>query len=212
MKVSEIFYSIEGEGIQIGRPEIFVRLTGCNLECSWCDTRYAWQSGKEMDIREIVRTIKKYPCKNVSITGGEPLCQSKEVFELVKQLKNLAYWIQINTNGTLFDKQIFNLVDFISMDCKCPSSGMKSDQSVLGKTRDAYDNKVQFKFVVSDRTDYMHAKNIIRCINPLHAVIQPEWAHRKFAKHLAELIKNDGLNSRIIFQQHKLIWGSKKGV
>ncbi|MEM1582972.1 MAG: 7-carboxy-7-deazaguanine synthase QueE, partial [Candidatus Bathyarchaeia archaeon] len=88
MKISEIFFSIEGEGIEIGRPEVFVRLSGCNLRCSWCDTKYALKNGKEMSIEEIIQEIGKYPCKNISITGGEPLLQRKELLELVKRLKN----------------------------------------------------------------------------------------------------------------------------
>ncbi|MGB8779898.1 MAG: radical SAM protein [Candidatus Bathyarchaeia archaeon] len=212
MKISEIFYSIEGEGIQIGRREIFIRLAGCNLECSWCDTKYARQNGKEMDVKDAISRIVKYPCKSVSITGGEPLCQIEEVVKLVKQLKNHAYWIQINTNGTIFHKRIFDSVDLISMDCKCPSSGMQSDQRVLGKTRELYDHKTQFKFVVANRMDYEYAKRIIERLSPLNVVIQPEWAHRKFAKQLVEFAKKDGLDSRVILQQHKIVWGSKKGV
>ena len=118
MKVCEIFYSIEGEGIEIGRLEVFVRLSGCNLRCKWCDTKYAWEEGKEMSVDEVIKEIKKYPCKSVSITGGEPLLQREEVFELVKKLKEMGYWIQINTNGTIFDERIFRLVDLITMDCK----------------------------------------------------------------------------------------------
>lgn len=212
MKVSEIFYSIEGEGIEIGRPEIFVRLSGCNLRCAWCDTKYAWKNGKEMSIEEMIEEIKKYPCKSVSITGGEPLLQKKEVLELVRKLKNLGYWIQINTNGTIFDEKIFKLVDLISMDCKCPSSKMKSNMEVLKKTKEKFNSKTQFKFIISDRKDYEYAKNIVSSLKALTIVFQPEWNSRKFTRDLVKLVKKDGLNVKIILQQQKVIWRLKKGV
>jgi len=212
MKICEIFYSIEGEGIEIGRPEVFVRLSGCNLRCVWCDTKYAWENGKEMSVEEVIEEVKKYPCKNVSITGGEPLLQRNELLELIRKLKDLGYWIQINTNGTIFDEEIFRLVDLISMDCKCPSSGMKSNLEVLKKTREKFDSKTQFKFIISDKGDYEYAKKIISSLKASTTVFQPEWGNRKFTKKLVDLVKTDGLNVRVIIQQHKVIWGNKRGV
>ena len=212
MKVSEIFYSIEGEGIEIGRPEVFIRLAGCNLRCTWCDTKYALENGKEMSIGEIIEEVRKYPCKSVSITGGEPLLQKGELLELVNQLKTLGYWIQINTNGTIFSEEIFKLVDFISMDCKCPSSRMKSNFEVLEKTKELFDSKTQFKFILSNQEDYEYAKNIVCILNASNIVFQPEWNSKKFSRKLVDLIKRDSLNIRVILQQHKMIWGVKKGV
>jgi len=178
----------------------------------WCDTKYAKQDGKEMKIQDILLEIEKYPCKNLSITGGEPLCQSEQLLDLLNQLKSLGYWIQINTNGTLFDRRIFELVDLVSMDCKCPSSKEESNLTVIENTIALYDNKTQLKFVVSDKKDLDYAKRVIKRINPTFSVIQPEWAHRKFASKIVNSVKNDGLTSRIIIQQHKVIWGNKKGV
>ena len=214
MKISEIFYSIEGEGIEVGRPEIFIRLTGCNLRCTWCDTKYALENGKEMDIMEIIREVSRYPCKNISITGGEPLLQKKELSELVRQLKGLGYWIQINTNGTIFDEEIFDLADLISMDCKCPSSGMESDLEVLRKTKDSFDSKSQFKFVISNEKDYRYAKNVVLTSlkSGANIVFQPEWSNRKFTGELVDLIKRDNLDVRMILQQQKVIWGTKRRV
>jgi len=214
MKVSEIFYSIEGEGIEIGRPEVFVRLSGCNLRCVWCDTKYTWYDGKEMSVDQVLEEIKHHPCKNVSITGGEPLLQREELLDLVKRLKDMSYWVQINTNGTIFDKEIFDMVDLITMDCKCPSSKMKCDLEVLKKTKRFFEDKTQFKFVISDKQDYMFARNIIEnsLNNPRNVVLQPEWNDRWFAQKLVELVKNDNLNVKIILQQQKLIWGEKRGV
>jgi 7-carboxy-7-deazaguanine synthase len=207
MKISEIFYSIEGEGIEIGRREVFIRLSGCNLRCRWCDTKYALKNGKEKSVKEIIQEIRKYPCKNVSITGGEPLLQREELLELIKQLKTLDYWIQINTNGTIFDEEIFKLVDLISMDCKCPSSGMKSNFEVLKETDKLFSPKTQFKFVISDKEDYKYAKKIINSLALQSKVIfQPEWKNRKFARKLVDLVKNDALDAKVILQQQKIIW------
>ena len=214
MKVSEIFYSIEGEGIEIGKPEVFVRLSGCNLRCVWCDTKYAWYNGKEMSVDEIIREIKRYPCKNVSITGGEPLLQKDELLELIRKLKKMGYWVQINTNGTIFDKEIFELVDLITMDCKCPSSGMKSDLEVLKRTKKNFKDKVQFKFVISNEEDYKFAEKLVKNLleDALSIVFQPEWKSVDFARKIVELVKSDGLNVRVIIQQQKILWGSKRGV
>jgi len=212
VKVSEIFYSIEGEGIEIGRAEIFIRLAGCNLRCTWCDTKYALENGKEMNVKEIVNEVRKYPCKSVSITGGEPLLQKEELLELIKQLKSLGYWIQINTNGTFFDEEILRSVDLISMDCKCPSSGMKSDFGVLKRARELFDSKTQFKFIISDKEDYEYARKIVSSLNASNMVLQPEWNSRKFTEKLVDLVKRDCLNVKLILQQQKVIWGLKRGV
>ena len=214
MKISEIFYSIEGEGIEIGRPEVFIRLTGCNLRCGWCDTKYALNDGKEMSIDEIIQEIGRYPCKNISITGGEPLLQREELLELVEGLKEMNYWIQLNTNGTIFDQRIFELVDLVTMDCKCPSSGMKSDLEVLMSTKDSFGFKLQLKFVISNEEDYQYAKSIILTSfkDVANIIFQPEWHSRKFARKLVEFVKRDTLNVKVILQQQKVIWGLKRGV
>ena len=214
MKVSEIFYSMEGEGVEIGRLEVFVRLAGCNLRCTWCDTKYALENGKEMSITEIVRDVRKYPCKSVSITGGEPLVQKKELLELVNQLKALDYWIQINTNGTIFDEEIFKLIDLISMDCKCPSSGMRSNLDVLEKTIKLFEPKSQFKFIISNKEDYEYAKEIVSSFlqKASRVVFQPEWNSRKFAQKLVEFVKRDSLSAKVILQQQKIVWGARRGV
>jgi len=212
MKISEIFYSIEGEGIEIGRPEVFVRLAGCNLRCDWCDTKYALKNGKEMSIEEIIIEVRKYPCKSASMTGGEPLLQRKELFKLIQQLKKMDYWIQVNTNGTIFAKEIFGLVDLITMDCKCPSSEMKSELEILKKTKELFDVKTQFKFVISNREDYEYAKEIVSYLRASNIVFQPEWSSRRFTRKLVDLIKKDCLNVRVILQQQKMIWGVRRGV
>ena len=215
MKVSEIFHSIEGEGIEIGRQEIFIRLAECNLRCTWCDTKYALEKGKEMSVDDVITEVARYPCKSVSITGGEPLLQKEELSELVQRLKKLDYWIQINTNGTIFDEKIFRLANLISMDCKCPSSGMKSDSEILKRTRELFNSKTQFKFVIANKKDFEHAKKIISSFlyKASHVVFQPEWnSRKKFTRRLVDHVKKDNLNVRIIIQQQKVIWGIKRKV
>lgn len=214
MKISEIFYSIEGEGIEIGRPEVFIRLAECNLRCTWCDTKYALENGKDMSVNDVIKEVAKYSCRSVSITGGEPLLQREELLKLVQRLKKMDYWIQINTNGTLFDEEIFTLADLVSMDCKCPSSKMKSDLSILEETSKLFKQKTQFKFIISDEEDYEYAVNIIS--SHLHGtsniIFQPEWNSRKFAEKLVDLVKRDNLEVRVILQQQKTIWGTKSAV
>jgi 7-carboxy-7-deazaguanine synthase len=214
VRISEIFYSIEGEGIEIGKPEVFVRLANCNLQCAWCDTKYSWNDGQEMSVNEVISEIAKYSSKNVSITGGEPLLQKTELLVLIQHLKNLDYWIQINTNGTLFEKSIFDLADLISMDCKCPSSEMQSDFEVIKQVRELYSSKSQFKLVISNEEDYQHAKNIVTSLlqGAPHIVFQPQWAKRNFSRELVNFVLKDKLNVRVILQQHKEIWGARRGV
>ena len=214
MKVSEIFYSIEGEGIEIGRPEVFIRLAGCNLRCDWCDTNYALNDGKELTVDEIIQEIRRHPCRSISITGGEPLLQGEELLKLVEELKRRNYWIQLNTNGTLFDQRIFELVDLLTMDYKCPSSKMESDLAVLVRTKNLFGSNLQLKFIISNQEDYQYAKNVILpSLNDMANIIfQPEWRSRRFVKKLAESVKRDGLNVKVILQQQKVIWGLKRGV
>ena len=187
-----------------------MRLAGCNLRCAWCDTKYALENGQQMSTQAIIQEIGKYPCKNVSITGGEPLLQNAEVLKLITELKVAGYWIQLNTNGTFFDAAIFELVNLVSMDCKCPSSTMASTQAVLAQTEKMLGKKAQFKFVISDEKDFDYAKNVLSRLSPTNAVFQPEWGNKKFARTLVELVKNEGLKVRVILQQHKIIWGARK--
>ena len=211
MKVSEIFYSIEGEGIAIGKPQVFIRLTACNLRCTWCDTKSASDNGKLMTADEIITQVSTYPCKNVSITGGEPLLQKQEVLELVTKLKSKDFWIQLNTNGTIFNEDIFRIIDLLTIDCKCPSSMMKSDVSILKNVKESFDQKSQLKFVIANDEDFEYAEKMLAELNFETSIFQPEWRNKKYAKKIVEKVKTHSINTRIIIQQHKVIWGNKKG-
>ncbi len=209
MKINEIFYSIQGEGVHIGIPMVFVRFTGCNLRCEWCDTKYAFFEGSQMNVEEVMKEIKKYRGRWVCITGGEPLLQ-EEVYTLIYQLLKEEYNILIQTNGSI------SLIDipcedtiFINMDIKTPSSKMQdklldSNLEILGK-------KDSIKFVIADEEDYKYMKLFLKEHEvESEVILQPEG--NKNYKELVEKVLKDRLNVRVLPQLHKLIWGDQHGV
>jgi len=208
MKINEIFFSLQGEGIWTGLPNIFVRTSGCNLRCSFCDTKYAYKDGKEMNIKEILNQISKYNCKYICITGGEPLLQN-ETENLIDDLLKKSYKICLETNGSISIKKLSDKKSLIiSLDIKCPSSNMHN-KALLKNI--SYLRKVdQLKFVIKDKNDYNYAKKIVNKFKPDCTVFfQPVWGTD--IKDLADWIINDGLNVKLGFQLHKLVWGEKKG-
>ena len=208
IKINEIFYSIQGEGIQMGIPTVFVRTQGCNLDCSWCDTIYAmdFKNGKDMKISEIVKKVKRYSTKYVCVTGGEPLLQENVKF-LISRLLKIGYNVSLETNGSVTLSGLPKNL-FVSMDIKCPSSKMENRMDfenikLLKKTD-------QMKFVIADKKDYDYAKKIIRKYKPgCNVVFMPVWGIN--VKKLAANVLKDGLNVRVLIQLHKLIWGDKRG-
>lgn len=209
MKINEIFYSIQGEGAWTGLPNIFIRTTGCNLRCSFCDTKYAYNKGKEMTADEIIKKIKKYPCRYVCITGGEPLLQ-KDIIYLINELLKKGYKISIETNGSLSVEKLLNKKSLmISLDIKCPSSNMYENNYLENINFLKKDD--QLKFVIKNKKDYEYAKGILEKYKPLCTVFfQPVWG--KNPKILAKWIINDGLNVKLGLQIHKIIWGEKRKV
>jgi 7-carboxy-7-deazaguanine synthase len=209
MKISEIFFSIQGEGKWMGLPNIFIRTTGCNLRCSFCDTKYAYENGKDIDIKKIIEEVKKFYCNKICITGGEPLLQS-DILSLINELSNLKYNICIETNGSLSIRElIVKKQVFISLDIKCPSSNMQDkmyfDNIQLLKNYD------QLKFVINNKKDYNYSKKIILKYNPkCHIFLQPVWGTD--FKKLAKWILDDRLNVKVGLQLHKILWGEKRGV
>ncbi|MGM0405766.1 MAG: 7-carboxy-7-deazaguanine synthase QueE [Thermoplasmatota archaeon] len=207
MKITEIFYSLQGEGTQIGLPTVFIRTAGCNLRCEWCDTKYAREGGKEYTTQEILAEISNYPVKRVCITGGEPLMQD-DLLDLIDKLIQ-TYVISLETNGSLDIKTISKKDVHISMDYKTPSSGMceeMRDENIdFLKTTDV------LKFVITDKDDYDFAKETIKKLNPPSEIVfQP--VHGIQLKDLAEWVIEDSIDVRVLPQLHKLIWGDKKGV
>jgi len=209
MKVNEIFYSIQGEGILVGVPSIFLRLTGCNLRCSFCDTKYAYVQGKEMSIQAVLDEIKKFACTNVCLTGGEPLLQ-KDMIKLIKSLDQKNYKICLETNGSISIKKLVGKKSLtISLDIKCPSSGSQEQMNM--KNICYLSKKDQLKFIIKNKKDYDYAKKILKKYNPPCTVFfQPVWGTNP--KKLASWILNDELPVRLALQLHKIIWGEKRGV
>ncbi|HSE84338.1 MAG TPA: radical SAM protein [Thermodesulfobacteriota bacterium] len=213
MKISEIFFSIQGEGMEIGLPTIFVRLFACDLRCSWCDSMYAVEGRdfKDMTIEEVKREIERFGCKRVCLTGGEPLIQKKELEVLARDLVDEGYNVVLETSGHKEPPPIFWAESsLISMDCKCPSSGMqgKMNFSLFEKLRP----KDQLKFVIQDEADYEYAKEILKKYQiKANIIFQPVYGTN--LKWLTERVLEDKLvDVKVLPQLHKIIWGNIKGV
>lgn len=207
MKIIEAFRSIQGEGKYIGVPTYFIRSSGCNLRCSWCDTSYAFDGGKDMSLEEIVAlTESDY---HVSITGGEPMIQP-EFLELVDMLLDDGKFITVETNGSIDVSSIAGRENvMISMDVKCPSSKM-TDKMILDNIR-LLEEKDQVKFVIADEKDLDFAIKTIDQYKPKAEVIFGAVGGLNL-KYLAEEVVRRKLNVRVLPQLHKIIWGDEKGV
>ncbi|KKK52699.1 hypothetical protein LCGC14_3102290 [marine sediment metagenome] len=207
LRVNEIFKSIQGESTYAGIPCVFVRLTGCNLRCSYCDTTYAYEEGIDMSVNEIVKEIEGYDCKNVCITGGEPLLQ-KNVYKLINLLKTKSYKIFVETNGALNINLLPGNIIRI-MDVKCPDSGMNKEMDWRNLERLRGDDEV--KFVLSSKKDYEWAKRIVRKHNlPDKTNVLFGSAYGKLKpKSLAGWILKDRLNVRLQLQLQRIIWPDK---
>ena len=202
MLVNEIFLSIQGEGKYIGLPQVFVRLTGCNLRCMWCDTPQASdpKNGTEKSVDEVIKEIESYDIKSVCITGGEPMLQPEELRVLVKKLKNRNYFVILETNGTLYDSKIFDAVDCVSMDMKPPSSKEKSDENLIARLK----SKDQIKIIIANDGDYEFAKGMVnKAETNVDIILQPQGGVK--TKDLADKVLNDRLRVRVLPQLHKII-------
>lgn len=205
--VNEIFYSIQGESTQAGRPCVFVRLTGCNLRCTWCDTVYAFYEGHSFSVTDLLREIERIGCRFVEITGGEPLLQ-KEVFSLMLELLRRNYEVAVETGGSLPIEQVPEGVKRI-VDIKCPGSGM-TDRNRWENLEHLREGD-ELKFVLLDREDYRWAKNEIetrglagRC--PL--LFSPVTGRLEPAK-LARWMLKDRSPAQLQLQLHKQLWPDK---
>lgn len=211
MLVSEIFISIQGESTYAGLPCIFIRLAGCNLRCSWCDTPYAREmyDARELSIDEILEEVKKSSYRLVEITGGEPL-EQLETTELSKRLIDEGYKVLIETNGTVSLKGLDGRVVKI-IDVKCPSSGHGGSFLLDNIPLIGSDDEV--KFVIGSREDYDYAKMFMtellngRTSKVLFAPVKPEMD----PKVLAGWILHDGLKVRLQLQLHRYIWDDERG-
>ena len=206
LKVNEIFKSVQGEGSFAGKLCSFVRLTGCNLRCIYCDTKYAYKDGDDLSIEEIIQRVKILGQDLVEITGGEPLLQ-KETTGLIDTLIKQKYIVLIETNGTISIKNI-NQYATIILDLKCPGSRMSAN--TLWENIEYLRKKDEVKFVIGDRKDYDWAKDIavkhslVQRVNHVH--FAPVYG-KLVPKELAEWIYCDNLDVRMQIQIHKYIWG-----
>ena len=211
LKINEIYYSIQGESSYTGKPCIFVRLTYCNLRCSYCDSEYTFYEGFDMSINEILESIKKYPCELVEVTGGEPLFQ-KGCIDLLKELVKLDYKVLLETSGSLTIKdvpeKVINIIDF-----KCPSSNMKKKN--YWENIQFINPKDEVKFVIGNKEDYKWAKKKIDKYNLLNicTVLMSPTYKKIEPKTITKWILDDSLDVRFQIQLHKEIWEDKeKGV
>jgi 7-carboxy-7-deazaguanine synthase len=209
MKINEIFFSLQGEGLLVGTPCVFVRTSGCNLRCTYCDTTYAYEKGTEMTIHEIIETIRRFPSSDVCITGGEPLMQ-KDTPRLIDRLLKKDYRVCLETNGSYSIQNLIGKKSLIlSLDIKCPSSCADKQMNLHNIL--FLSKKDQLKFIIKNKKDYQYAKDIIYEYAPVCPVFfQPVWGADP--KKIALWILQDGLHVRLSMQLHKLIWGTKKGV
>lgn len=233
LRISEVFYSIQGEGLYQGMPMVFIRTQGCNLipttgGCRWCDTSYAWnpdggQGWSNNDLIQEVSKLSSYYQSWVQITGGEPLWQRDALEELVRLLKKGGYQVTVETNGSFEPPRWWTLVDSWNADIKCPSSGVcgvSKEDWFCTRPRD------QVKFVVGNMEDLDFARNLInkyKAYNPVvlispvagmlvdkqKGVIEEYW-NREWLQEVWEFCKE--MRVRWSLQQHKLVWGNKKGV
>jgi len=205
LTINEIFHSIQGESTHAGRPCVFVRLTACDLRCSWCDTPYAFTEGHKVAIEDVVARVKAYECPVVEITGGEPLLQ-KQVYPLMQRLLDEKLTVMVETGGHLSIEHVPAGVLRI-MDVKCPGSGESHRNDWTNMDRLVATDEV--KFVLKDRADYEFARDVVARyglisriaavhFSPVHGVLEPRL--------LAEWILADRLEVRLQLQVHKYIW------
>jgi 7-carboxy-7-deazaguanine synthase len=203
--INEIFFSIHGESTYAGRPCAFVRLTGCNLRCNYCDTEYAFYEGRKLTIPEIVAQLDTYDCNLVEITGGEPLLQDG-VHGLIASLLAQGRTVMIETSGAA-DVSKLNPRVIKIMDLKCPGSGEAARN--LWSNLEHLTARDEVKFVLSDRADYEWARDVIRRHNlasRVNAVLMSCVFDRLDRAHLADWILEDRLPVRFQLQMHKHIW------
>jgi 7-carboxy-7-deazaguanine synthase len=205
LKLSEIFLSIQGESTWAGLPCIFVRLAGCNLRCSYCDSSYSYQSSKELSVSDIIEEIGGFaPVSLVEITGGEPLLQD-EVYPLFSALLQKGYTLLLETNGSILMKDVPKEVHKI-MDIKCPGSGMEGnfDPGNISCLTPGYD---EIKFVLSHREDYLWAHRQIEKYHlENHQILFSCVFDRLHPAQLAQWITTDRKPIRMQLQMHKYIW------
>ena len=211
LKINEIYYSVQGESTHVGRPCIFIRLTYCNLRCTYCDTEYAFYEGKDMEITHIMNEIKQWGCNLVEVTGGEPLFQDKCI-NLLNELVNSNYEVMLETGGSLsisdVPKKVIKIVDF-----KCPSSAMEK-KNLWSIVEDLQPHD-EVKFVIGNREDFDWAKDRIAeySLDKICTLLFSPTFEKIDPQLMVEWILAENLPVRMQMQMHKMIWSpDKQGV
>jgi 7-carboxy-7-deazaguanine synthase len=205
LTISEIYLSVQGESTHVGRPCVFVRLTACNLRCSWCDTPYAFTGGRKMSIEEVLADVARHECRLVEITGGEPLLQT-EVYSLMERLVAGGYEVLLETGGHVPIDDVPDEVVAI-VDVKCPASGEAGHMHWANLDQISPADEV--KFVIQDRSDFDYAADVVAryrlaeraravLFSPVHGVLPPD--------QLARWILEARVPARLQIQAHKYIW------
>jgi len=204
MRITEIFHSIQGESTYAGRPCVFVRLTGCPLRCSWCDTEYAFYGGQELSDEDVLSQVRAFDCSLVEVTGGEPLAQPG-CFPLISKLCDAGYTVLIETSGAI-DITTMDPRARVILDIKCPGSGMTDRMHWPNVQK--LTAKDEAKFVLANRADYEWARDIIAqydLANRCTVLFSPVFGTLEL-RQLAEWVLADRLPVRLQTQLHKLIW------
>lgn len=210
LKITEIFYSLQGEARNTGLSTVFIRLTGCPLRCVYCDTTYAFSGGEWKSLDSIISEVKKYNTTHVTVTGGEPLAQ-KNCIALLKQLVDNGYDVSLETSGAIavdaVDERVVKVIDV-----KTPASGEEGKNRIENFSCLNADD--QLKFVICDENDYHWSKKFIKQhqLNNLCEILFSPVQDQLDAPTLAQWILNDQLNVRFQIQLHKYLWGDRQGV
>jgi 7-carboxy-7-deazaguanine synthase len=209
LRITEIFHSIQGESVTVGLPTVFIRLTGCPLRCQYCDTDYAFKGGELIEINSILLQVAAFNCKNICVTGGEPLAQPN-CNKLLSELCDAGYDVSIETSGALdiatIDKRVMIIMDLKTPDSK-ESDKNKLTNIPLLKTTD------QIKFVLCSRNDYDWATEILAkydLTKITQVLFSPSWQQLN-PTNLADWIIEDQLQVRFQFQLHKILWNDAPG-
>lgn len=215
LKINEIFYSIQGESSLVGQPTLFVRTTGCNLRCTYCDTTYSYYEGSEWTLEALIEKVQGFPTKYICITGGEPLLQTA-VLTLMSRLCDQGYKVSLETSGSRSCHPVDPRVKII-LDIKTPDSGAQnsfhwSNLDLVRTSRDENSfSQIEVKFVITSENDFLWAEDFCRThhlfdhalvlYSPSHKKIEPRW--------LAEKMLHSGSMARLQVQLHKYIWPSE---
>jgi 7-carboxy-7-deazaguanine synthase len=201
MRICEVFYSLQGEGMQQGRPTVFIRLTGCNLACAWCDTPYAQDAagGKDVAVDVLLDHLWRKKCRTICFTGGEPLLQMDEVVGACRRLSGMGYAVGIETNGTVDFRPVQPFAS-VCMDVKCPSSGQKSDLSLLSYIRE----NDSVKFVVGTNEDIAYVEKVLKNC-PIKGEIFVSPVYGADERGIARWVLESGFPIRFQIQLHKYL-------